>query len=64
MTKLTAEAKEGVKSSVIARAALMILFDVNEATIKRWLDEDNYALTTPDALKIIKAETGLKEITE
>lgn len=40
---------------------LMIAFDRGQKTIELWLDDKDIRLTTPTAVEIIKAETGLTE---
>jgi hypothetical protein len=59
MNKITNTAKDKLKGNQVAIGKLMILFRKSSSTVERWIEDRNAMLTTPNALKIIRQETGL-----
>ena len=52
---------EGIHKNRIQDIIVNADFDKHYKTIENWLKEKNIILTTPKAVAIIKAETGLTE---
>lgn len=59
MNRITNVAKDKLKGNAVAVGKLMILFRKSASTVERWIEDRNALLTTPNALKIIRQETGL-----
>jgi len=59
--RLTNDAIEAVKKSLPAKNRLQFELQKSYLTIQRWLKENNPALTTAHALKIISEETGMDQ---
>lgn len=58
---LSKTALERIRQSKKCRIALQYAMNKTDATIYRWLDENNIILTTVAALQIIREETGLTD---
>lgn len=52
---------EEIKGNNKALGRLCVSFDKHMKTIELWLSQKDIRLTTPNAVDIIKAETGLTE---
>lgn len=59
MNKITNTAKNKLKGNQVAIGKLMILFKKSSSTVERWIEDRSAMLTTPNALKVIRQETGL-----
>jgi transposase len=58
LTKIALLALRGAKDS---KRKLAEALDVSEATVYRWISENNDSLTKAAALKVIREETGLTD---
>lgn len=61
MTNISDRAIEAVRGNNRAMGRFVADFDKHYKTIENWLKGKNIILTTPKAVDIIKAETGLTE---
>lgn len=59
--QISDKAIEVLKGNHKALAALSYKFDKHAKTIENWLNNKDIRLTTPIAIDIIKAETGLSD---
>lgn len=59
--KLTQKAVEAIKNNKRARARLQLDLDKSEYTINKYIAENDIMLTTAQALKVIREETGLED---
>lgn len=59
--ELTKNALKAIREKKECRIRLQYELNKTDATIYRWLDENNIMLTTAQALQIISEETGLSQ---
>lgn len=59
--QISDKAVQKIKGNHKAYNALGYAFDKSYKTIENWVKDKDIRLTTPTALEIIKAETGLTE---
>jgi NAD kinase len=59
--KLTQKAIDAIKKNKRARARLQLDLDKSEYTINKYIAENDIMLTTAQALKVIREETGLDD---
>ncbi len=59
--QISEKAIESLKGNHKALASLSYKFDKHAKTIENWLISKDIRLTTPLAIEVIKAETGLSE---
>lgn len=63
MQTIKQEIIDKLKSNIRAKAALSYEFNKHQTTVERWIDsnENDSALTTPPALRIISEELGIPQ---
>ena len=59
--KLSKKALMAIRENKRCRNRLQLELERNQATIYRWLDNNDVMLTTATALQIIREETGLDD---
>jgi hypothetical protein len=61
MTTITNTAISESRKNNVLVGRMMIAFNKTQNTILNWFDSKNPILTTPDAVRIIREETGLDD---
>lgn len=59
--KISNTAIDAIKKNNRAIGRLMIAFDRGQRSMEKWFNRQDVRLTTPQAVSIIKEETGLTE---